>query len=155
MSKTTATPKSSQKRTYKCGACNELGHNARTCPNKGAPATEPVSVVQEATVEVVTETVAEVPAEVEEPAPTSVHRQTELPMDGSVDLTARRGAPTGRPDVVAAPYDCPACTSVSVLVLVELEGGQKALRCESCRNSSPIKSILKWGASPADKPKLP
>lgn len=128
------------KRTYKCGGCGELGHNKRTCPQKSAtPAATATATVEPSTVEP--------PVLDPEPTPT-----TQLPLDGSVDMTVGRRGDTGRPEVPAAPYDCPACERIAVLVLVELQDGNKALRCEHCLNSSPVKTILKWGAFPKDKP---
>lgn len=141
--------KTKQKRTYKCGACKELGHNARTCPTKAAkaaPAPAPTPAPAPAPAPVPEPKTEESPVP-EDPA----HH----PMDGSVDLVHGFKAPSGRPAVPAAPYECSTCERVGILVLVELEGGASALRCEHCQNKTPIKSILKWGAFPSDKPKQP
>jgi DNA-directed RNA polymerase subunit RPC12/RpoP len=140
---------SKKRRTYKCGKCGNNGHNARTCPTKAdvskavtttKPTPAPTPVVAEAT------TPAEAPVE-DDPAPTG-----QFPLDGSSDLTIARRTSTETPKVPAAPYNCPSCHQVAVLVLVELLDGKQALRCEKCRNSTPISKIVKWGAFPKDKP---
>lgn len=124
-------PKTKTRKTYKCGKCQQTGHNARTCTTGNVKA--PINVTAEA-------------AKVEEPKPVLV------PMDGTQDLTEIRRGPSGRPKDAASPHTCPSCASIAVLVLVEYADGKTGLRCESCRNSTPIIKILKWGAVPADKP---
>lgn len=134
--------KSKKRRAYRCGKCGENGHNARTCPTKAVAAVKAEAEAVDA--------LAETP---KPEAPKHTAPEGQFPLDGTSDLTeARRTGPSDRPAVPAAPYECPACHQVAVLVLVELRDTQKALRCEKCRNSTPISKILKWGALPKDKP---
>ena len=97
-------PKTKTRRTYKCGKCQQTGHNARTCTTGNVKATITVSAPINLTAEA---------AKVEEPKPVLV------PMDATQDLTEIRRGPSGRPKDVASPYTCPSCTSIAVLVLVE------------------------------------
>ncbi len=131
-----------KKKQYKCGGCGDMGHNKRACPKKAAakpaeakaadaPAEEPVAVG----------------SVVEEP-----DRSAKVSIDGNSDLVEGHRTPNTRPAAPAAPYDCPTCSRVGVLALCELEGGGIALRCEYCMNKTPLKTIIKWGASPSDKP---
>ena len=130
-----------KKRIYKCGGCGELGHNKRTCPNKEG-AIQRVVAVEEPPI-------AAEPEVVEEKE--EAHVQPQMPLDGSVDLINGFRKPTGRPVAPAAPYECAACGRVGILVLVELVAGGKALRCEHCQNKTPVKTILRWGATPDTK----
>jgi DNA-directed RNA polymerase subunit RPC12/RpoP len=121
-----------KKRQYKCGYCKELGHNARKCPTKIAEAATPV---------------VDTPAE-PEPAPEPV---AQVVLSHTTDLTATKQP--SPPAVRPAPYECDACGRVGILALLELQDGNKALRCEHCMNKASPKMILKWGASPGDAPK--
>lgn len=127
-----------KRRTYRCGKCGENGHNARTCPTKAVAAVK----VEAKAVGLLTET----------PEPAAKAPEGQFPLDGTSDLTVARRTGPSEPAAPAAPYDCPACNQVAVLVLVERPDATPALRCEKCHNSSPITKILKWGASPKDKP---
>lgn len=137
--------KTTKKKQYKCGGCGDLGHNKRACPSKGVTVAvkEPVGVP----VEVAQVEGTPVGTPVEE---TIVSPQVAI--DGNADLVSGHRSPNTRPVAPAAPFDCPTCLRVGILALCELEDGCKALRCEYCMNKSPLKSILKWGAFPEDKP---
>lgn len=120
---------------YKCGGCGESGHNARTCPNKNrtAEVTQPDGFVEK------------------KPKPSKAKRkENEVPVEASVDVLAGNKA-----DTTTSPgaFECPNCLKAGVLVLVELQTGNKMLKCEHCFNKTPIKEIVKWGARPTDKPK--
>lgn len=132
--------KKKKKRQYKCGGCGDVGHNKRACTK--TQATTPDA----ADAPVVEETVV-VGTPVEEPP-----QSPKIAIDGSADLVQGHRTPNTRPVAPAAPYDCPTCARVGILALCELEGGSVALRCEHCMNKSPLKTILKWGAFPSDKP---
>ena len=135
-----------KRKTYKCGKCKATGHNARTCPTKGTKSKKAESKKAADVAETVKAEVAAVDTLTETTKP-------QFPLDGSTDLTkVRRGEPTGKPAVPAAPYTCPSCSQIAVLVLVELPDTKVRLRCEKCHNSTPISKILKWGAMPKDKP---
>lgn len=137
-------PKTKSRKTYKCGKCQATGHNARTCKAVKSP----VTAVVELPVEPPVEPPVELPVEETKVEPTPVV----VPMDETQDLTKTRRGTSGRPTAPPAPYTCPSCSQIGVLVLVEYADGKTALRCENCRNSTPIVKILKWGALPADKP---
>jgi hypothetical protein len=134
-----------KKRTVTCGKCKGKGHNARSCTagEKGG--------VQKSTI---TTTTVEVPD-----PPTK--KKTRI----DTRERPRREAPTA--DIgtaaTAAPYRCPKCNAVAILVIVRVKDwvasskkgrdvytGQT--RCEQCMNKpTPAELILKWGASPDEK----
>lgn len=141
-----------QKRVYKCGKCGNKGHNARTC--KGSTAA-PVTTVVENTVTTTddTTTTTETTATAdEEPAsePAPKPEPPRVVMSETKDLTVIDRRPTASSNV--SPYNCETCGQVGVLVLLELEDGAKALRCEHCMNKVRAKQILTWGAKPGDGP---
>lgn len=147
------------KRVYKCGKCGDKGHNARTCKQSKkadvtAVVTETVASTEStpaATTEAVTPSTTEDSSSDDEPA----KPQPELPrvvMSQTQDLTA---IPDKGPSPVSnvSPYKCEVCYQVGILTLLELENGQSVLRCEHCMNKVRAVKHLKWGATPADKPK--
>lgn len=126
-----------KKASYKCGHCGEMGHNARTCPNKD---------------------VSEVPKKKPKPVPKKVRTKKAgpnvVPVDRTVDLV---DTDRNRPPRPTGPgcFQCPTCNRASTLVLVQLtaeQGGSKQMRCELCHNKTPIEKILLWGAQPTDAP---
>jgi hypothetical protein len=76
----------------------------------------------------------------------------------------RRPAPTADlgTAATAAPYRCPKCNAVAILVVVKVKdynasfkAGEDVfkgeMRCEKCMNKpAPSDLILKWGASPGE-----
>lgn len=143
------------KRTVACGGCGGEGHNKRTCPNKGtaeAPAVAPATAEPPVTTSV-PETVAKV-----EPVKKAVPPKEDAPSP------RRREAPTADRGTAstAAPYRCPKCNQVAILVIARVrdyvasqrtgkdvwKGDQ---RCEQCMNKpDPCNLILKWGAKPGE-----
>jgi hypothetical protein len=81
----------------------------------------------------------------------------------------RRPAPTADTGTAAtaAPYRCPKCNSVAILVVVKVKDHNKSFkkerdifmgetRCEKCMNKpSPSDLILKWGAKPGEVVPVP
>ena len=138
-----------QKRVYKCGKCGDEGHNARTC-KKGTVA--PVTTVVEDTDTSDTTTPETTESTDEEPASPTPPKQEapKVVMSETKDITVIDRRPTASSNV--SPYSCETCGQVGVLVLLELEDGAKALRCEHCMNKVRAKQILTWGAKPGDGP---
>jgi len=133
VSKTKTTTKT-KKTTYKCGHCGEKGHNARTCPTKTTTTT--TKTATKTTTTTATTTI---------PAP--------LKIEPSVDIVSksRKGSTPSTPGC----FECKRCQNIGVLVLIGITVNGKSvseLRCEKCHNNSPVDVILKWGASPDDKP---
>jgi hypothetical protein len=144
--------KSKVKRTVACGGCGADGHNKRTCPSKGAIGS-PVTATAEPPV---TTSAPEVKAEVVAPKPVV------LPKGREVVSTRKREAPTADRGTAAtaAPYRCPKCNQVAILVIVRVKNyvasqteGKEVWRgdqrCEQCMNKpDPCSLILVWGAKP-------
>ena len=136
-----AKKKSKVKRSVTCGKCNEVGHNARTCPTK-------------------TKAVAEVAAETP-PAPTKPEPKINLRVEKPAPKRARE-APTADMGAKssASPFRCQKCNSVGILVIVKVKDHNESfkkkkeifkgeMRCEDCMNKpNPAELILKWGAKP-------
>jgi hypothetical protein len=137
--------KSKPARTVSCGGCGQDGHNKRTCPSRTS--TTPAAPIA----------VAEPPKKVVEAAkPTPPNPRAHKPP------TRQREAPTGDRGTAAtaAPYRCPKCNSVAILVIVRVKDYVKSQqqgkdvfkgdqRCEQCMNKpDPCSLILVWGASP-------
>lgn len=142
-----------KKRQYKCGTCKELGHNARKCPTKAASAVAaPAKAEALPVVETVVEAATPAPEIPTAPPEPETNVSAQVAIDGNADLVGGHRKANTRPAAPAAPYDCPTCGRVGILVLCKLEDGSNALRCEHCMNKSPLKSIMKWGARPEDLP---
>jgi hypothetical protein len=144
-------------RTVKCGGCGNEGHNTRTCPSKEAPRSETATATAtppEPVVETKTEAKTEVP-------PPPVPKKTRI---DTREARPRREAPTGDRGTAAtaAPYRCPKCNQVAILVVVRVKDhvlSQRAgrdifkgdQRCEQCLNKpDPTTLILKWGVKPGE-----
>ncbi len=163
--------KGSAKRTVTCGKCKEKGHNARSCTvskAEGSAPTEPSTAVGPTTV------VEEAEAKVTEKKAVTPKHKTRIDMR-EVDAEPRRmstvpkrEAPTADTSgSQAAPYRCPKCNSVAILVIVKVKdyvASQKKekevfkgdMRCEQCMNKpSPSDLILKWGARPGEVVPVP
>ncbi len=132
----------SKTRTVTCGKCGNTGHNARTCK--------------------ATET----------PPPPTTRRTTKIDMreeERRESKVPRRSAPTADlgTAATAAPYQCPKCNSIAILVAVRVKDHgtsfkkgedvfKSELRCEQCMNKpSPSDLILKWGAKPGEVVPVP
>jgi len=136
-------PKAKNKRTVTCGKCKETGHNARTCPTAAAPKTEV-------------------------PTP-PVPQKTKLPdEERRMSTVPKREAPTAsNSGAMAAPYRCPKCNAVAIIVIVRVKDHNESFksgkevfkgetRCEQCMNKpTPAELILKWGARPNEVVPIP
>jgi len=135
-----AKKKSKVKRSVTCGKCNEVGHNARTCPTKVKAA----------------EVVVEAPPTPAKPEP-KINLREEKPVSKRT-----REAPTADmgAKASASPFRCQKCNSVGILVIVKVKDHNESfkkkkgifkgeMRCEDCMNKpNPAELILKWGAKP-------
>ena len=83
-----------------------------------------------------------------------------------VESKERRAAPTRGTDQAAAPYPCPKCGQIAVLVIVRVKDHDQSFkqkkdvfkgetRCEKCFNKPPSDLILKWGAAPDEVCEIP
>lgn len=138
-----------KKRTVTCGSCGKTEHNARTCPDKATKAPEATKAKKEIK--------SPLPAL---PVPAEEKRQHRVP---------KRSAPTAGTQAAsdAAPYRCPKCNSVKLLVVVKMKDhlashktGRDVFvgetRCEDCFNKpAPSDLILKWGAMPNEVVPIP
>jgi hypothetical protein len=150
--------------SYKCGKCGETGHNARRCglttptAPKTAKTTSTTSTGQApAPVDAPTPVAVGVTEADEEPAkPAAVKAAAQVSpqvaLSRTQDLTSDHRRPETRPARPAAPFECPSCSRVGILVLLQLEDGRKQLRCEHCYTKARATQILKWGALPEEKP---
>lgn len=144
--------KAKSHRTVSCGGCGQDGHNKRTCPSKGAPTTATA---------VAPPPVVTSPEPAPPPAPTP---KPVAPTKTYKPPTRVREAPTGDRGTAAtaAPYRCPKCNQVAILVIVKVKDyvrsqqtGKEVFkgdqRCEQCLNKpDPTTLILKWGARPGE-----
>jgi hypothetical protein len=130
-----------KKRTVKCGKCGEEGHNARSCKE------------------------AEVVEESKEVPPPPTQKKTKINLSDEDQFNPRkRSAPTADfgAKASAAPYRCPKCNAVAILVIVRVKDHNASFkkkreifkgeqRCEQCMNKpNPAELILKWGAKPGE-----
>lgn len=142
--------KSKKARTVTCGKCKEPGHNARTCPTK-----------------------KKIKSSKDIPAPPITGSKTKV--DSRFEQTERRmstvpkrDAPTADLSATnAAPYRCPKCNAVAILVIVKVKDHDASFkkkeeifkgetRCEKCMNKPvPSDLILKWGAKPGEVVPVP
>lgn len=141
--------KKAEKRTVTCGKCKGEGHNARTCLNTASKSEVKKSPIT------VTEAVVPDP-----PVQKKTKIDTRKP-----EPRPRREAPTADTGTAAsaAPYRCPACNQVAILVIVRVKDFNESfkkgreiykgeMRCEQCMNKpNPAELILKWGAAPGEK----
>ena len=138
--------KSTKKRTVKCGKCGAEGHNVRSCTS--------------GTKKKITSS-ADIP-----PPPVKKKTRVDLRDERRLSKVPRRDAPTAGRDT-PAPYRCPKCNNVAILVAVKIKNHDESfkqkkeifmsdLRCEKCMNKpSPSDLILKWGASPDEVVPIP
>lgn len=131
------------KTTYRCGNCNQEGHNARSCPDKGT-ADAPETVTPEEV------NVAEEP----KASPTLEAEPTPEPEHPSGDLVSK--SRTGSTPSSPGCFECPACQKIGVLVLVTVDDGTQhdVMRCEYCHTQVTALAIAKWGAHPSDAPRV-
>jgi hypothetical protein len=142
MAKTKTRPKKAKakkKRVITCSKCSKTGHNARTCKEGLKPKPEPKKKTKK--------------------TPTPVAKRKGAPK-------RERPAPTRGNESAAAPYDCPRCNQIAVLVVVKVKDNNKTylagkdvftteMRCEKCFQKPPTDLIVKWGAHPGEKVELP
>lgn len=136
-----------KKKSVTCGKCGNTGHNARTCSAEAEPVLEEVAVAK----------VEKGPITVEE-----TKAPEKLPPAPSPRARLAPTADTGTA-ATAAPYRCPKCNAVDILVIVKVKDHNESFkkgrdiykgdtRCQSCMNKpNPAELILKWGARPDEK----
>lgn len=145
--------KAGGKRTVTCGKCKGQGHNARTC-TAGKK--------------------TEIKSSKDIPPPPITGRKTKI--DSRFEQTERRMSKVPKRDAPtadtgsaasAAPYRCPKCNAVAILVIVKVKDFDASfkkkkevfkgeMRCEKCMNKpAPSDLILKWGASPGEVVPVP
>jgi len=150
--------KKSKKRTITCGVCQATGHNARTCPSRTGPVKEEVAASSE-------------PEAAPPPPPQPKKTKIDMGEDDERrrNTVPRREAPTADTGTAAtaAPYQCPKCNSVAVLVAVKVKDQEQTskkqydvfksdTRCEKCMNKpTPSDLILKWGVRPGEEVPVP
>lgn len=133
------------RKSYKCGKCGDKGHNARKCPTAEAKAATPAPAPAPVPVE---EAAPEAPkAEEKKPEPVNT-----VAISQNSDVALNYNKEDVRPARPAAPFECPVCLRVGILAILELQGGQKVMRCEHCYTKANPVRIMKWGALPGDKP---
>jgi hypothetical protein len=145
--------KKAEKRTVTCGKCKETGHNARTCPT---------SAKAEVKKGPVTSSVTEVP---DPPKKKGTKTRIDMRVEEDRERRRQREAPTADTGTAAtaAPYRCPKCNAVDILVIVRVKDHSASfkkgtdvftgeMRCQSCMNKpQPAELILVWGAKPGQK----
>jgi hypothetical protein len=85
-----------------------------------------------------------------------------------MNTVPRRDAPTAsNSGATAAPYRCPKCNQVAIIVIVRVKDYNESFktgkelfmgetRCEQCMNKpNPAELILKWGARPDEVVPIP
>ena len=146
-----ATKKRKGKRTVTCGKCKKTGHNSRTC-KPTAETTAPV-------VKKEIKSSADIPPPPTKKIRTKIDERREKAVRRNV--VPKRDAPTAGNTSVNdyAPYRCPKCHQVAILVVVRVKDHGATFRlkkdvfvpetrCEKCFTKPPSDLILKWGAYP-------
>lgn len=139
--------KTATKRKVTCGKCKQTGHNARTCKTNVETPEPPAPVIE----------VPKPEKKINLPPPPEPAEERRM-------RVPKRPAPTAGIASVNnfAPYRCPKCSQVAILVAVRVKdhyASQKKertiykaeTRCEKCFNKPPAELILKWGMRPGEQ----